>query len=234
MQIAVLQHVAFESAGMCEDWAALRHHTLTIYPLYENVPLPELSVFDMLLVMGGPMGVYDHEQYTWMAAELALIQQAIAAGKYVVGICLGSQLIAHALGAKVYPHYVKEIGWFPVTLLPAAATLLPEHNVLMTFHWHGDTFDLPEGAQLLMSSEACPNQAFLYQHKILGLQFHLEVAEDNIRAMIEHCGHEIVPAPTIQTAAAMLAGAGYAARNKETLFLLMDRLTQYEKLAAQG
>jgi len=178
--IAVIMHVPFEGLGCIEQWITKNNHSVTYIRLYEKHELPDMNAIDWLIVMGGPMGVYDEAIYPWLSEEKTFIKQAIEAGKTVLGICLGSQLIAEVLGAKVYPNKQKEIGWFDVALSERAKTdslFAGFEDKFPVFHWHGDTFDLPEGSKHLISSEVCKNQAFLYNDKVLGLQFHFEVTE---------------------------------------------------------
>jgi GMP synthase-like glutamine amidotransferase len=149
MRIHCLQHVPFEGPARIGDWAERRGHSLAVSHLYAGDPLPAIDRFDRLVVMGGPMGVADEAEYSWLAHEKARIEEAIAAGKSVVGICLGAQLIAEVLGARVHRNPVKEIGWFPIELTEAGRAdpicdgLTGQAEV---FHWHGDTFTLPSGA----------------------------------------------------------------------------------------
>jgi GMP synthase-like glutamine amidotransferase len=153
------------------------------------------------------MGANDDAIYSWLPAEKALIQRAITSGKVVLGICLGAQLIANVLGAKVYKNAHREIGWFDIHRSVDACTnpfgeLLPPQ--LEVFHWHGDTFDLPARAIRLASSTACVNQAFAVENKVLGLQFHLELTRDSAAALIDHCADELTPGPYIQDGEKML------------------------------
>jgi GMP synthase-like glutamine amidotransferase len=206
MNVCWLQHVPFEGNGYIAEWLQDRAHAWDVIRLYDDEPLPELSKVDMLIIMGGPMSIYDDDQYPYLPREKAFIRAALAAGKMVIGICLGAQLIADALGAKVYPNPVKEIGWWPVQFTAEARAHPLFHAFppeLPVFHWHGDTFDLPAGAMLVASSAACRNQAFLYGDRVIGLQFHLEIRDRGVRDLIEHCGHEIVDAPYIQPAEQM-------------------------------
>ncbi|HEY5653333.1 MAG TPA: type 1 glutamine amidotransferase, partial [Pontiella sp.] len=143
--------------------------------------------------------------YPWLKAEKELIIQAVHAGKTILGVCLGAQLIADALGAKVYSGPHKEIGWFPIQCFNS--DLIWPENQLTVFHWHGDTFDLPKGAKRIASSAACKNQAFIVKDRILGLQFHMETTLEGIETLIENCGHELVEAPFIQTPKEMRSGA---------------------------
>lgn len=209
MRIHYLQHVAFEGLGTIESWAEEHGHALTPTHLYAGETLPRLADFDWLLVLGGPMGVGDEAVYPWLGPEKKLVGEAIAAGKVVLGICLGAQIIAEVLGAKVYANRHKEIGWFPLTRVgqtPAAAFLPPELEV---FHWHGDTFDLPPGAEQLARSAGCEQQGFCYKERVVGLQFHLETTPRSAATLIDHCGEELAAAtgPYIQTPAAMSAQA---------------------------
>ncbi|MGX5817552.1 type 1 glutamine amidotransferase [Chitinophaga lutea] len=219
MHIHYFQHVAFEGLACIEDWARQKGHSLSVTRWYEQpaTQLPEDA--QMLIVMGGPMGVYEDEQYPWLAREKALIREAVAKDMPVLGICLGSQLIASALGAKVYPNATKEIGWFPVRLFDDTA---PDPTTV--FHWHGDTFDLPEGAVHLAESAVCKNQAYRVGEKVIGLQFHFEVTRAAMETMIEHCGHELQAAPYIQTANEMRMRAHLAAGTNKHMFRLLDRL----------
>ena len=228
MRIHALQHVDFEGLGHIGHWIASRGHVLALTRLYAGDPLPRLAEFDRLVIMGGPMNIYEDDKYPWLAAERALVGAAIAAGKSAVGICLGAQLLADALGSKVVAGKNKEIGWWPIRLTEAGERSgfladLPESATV--FHWHGDTFALPEGAIHLAESEGCPSQAFLYDHRILGLQFHLESTPETVAAIVAHCGDELVAGRYIQTEAQIRAGGPvhFAAINR-LLETLLDRL----------
>lgn len=228
MRIHCLQHVPFEGPARIGDWAARRGHPLAISHLYAGDPLPDLDSFDRLVVMGGPMGVGDEAEHSWLSPEKARIEEAIAGGKSVVGICLGAQLIAEVLGASVHRNPVKEIGWFPIQLTEAGLAQ-PLCDGLPTtaevFHWHGDTFTLPLGAVQLARSAHCEQQAFLFDDRVLGLQFHLESTPDSVAAICTHCADELVPAATVQTAAEMHeADIDTYASIKQLLETLLDRL----------
>ena len=202
MNIHILQHVSFESPGMIIDWAESHNYPLTYTLLFEkNISWPAMNELDMLIIMGGPMGVNEENKFKWLKAEKDFIKRAIAAGKTILGICLGSQLLAEALGAKVYPNKEKEIGFFPVIKTAAGKQdelfmAVPESwNV---FHWHGDTFDLPEGASLLFTSIACHNQAFR-KGNCIGIQFHPEVDAPLIQSMVANERHELIKAGFVQS-----------------------------------
>lgn len=233
LRIHYLQHVPFEGLGCIADWVSAKGHSLTSTKYFENNQLPELSYFDWLIVMGGPMGVYDEEKYDWLSGEKEFIRLAIQAGKTVIGICLGAQLIASSLGANIYPNGEKEIGWFPIfpTEYELVDKLLSESaDPFPVFHWHGDTFDLPSGAFRLASSEACVNQAFIYNHKVVGLQFHFEVTEKSLRQMITFCGDELVNGRYIQSAEMMLNNIQFIGELNSRMFHLMDLLDMEKEI----
>jgi GMP synthase-like glutamine amidotransferase len=221
--------VPFEGPAAIAEWVNRRGHTLEISRLYGGDELPSPEHCDQILVMGGPMGVHDLADHPWLAEEKAFLREAIAAGKHIVGVCLGAQLLADVLGGRVYRGAHKEIGWFPIDLTDSAAKLPLFAGVarrLEVFHWHGDTFDLPSGALHLASSPACMNQAFLYDERILGLQFHVESTPQSVRQIIENCGEEIEPSPYVQSAEDMRSApsASYD-RINQVLWGLLDRLS---------
>jgi len=228
MHIHVLQHVPFEGPARIAHWAQTRGHALTVSHLYAGDPLPELGAFDRLVILGGPMSVGDEAEHSWLRPEKARIGDAIAAGRSVVGICLGAQLIAEVLGARVHRNAHKEIGWFPIELTGAGRVHplwqgLPAEQTV--FHWHGDTFELPPGALHLASSSACAQQAFLFQERVIGLQFHLESAPETVDAICTHCADEIIPDTYVQTAEQMrAAGPDHYATINHSLETLLDRL----------
>lgn len=202
MRIHYLQHVPFEGPAYIGEWAGRNGHELSGTALYNGGTPPDPAGFDCLVVMGGPMGVDDISQYAWLAPEKRFIEAAIHAGKQVLGICLGAQLIAQVLGARVFRNKEKEIGWYPVTVTATAGQakmggIFPE--TFQAFHWHGDTFDLPAGAVHLARSEACRHQAFSCGENILALQFHLESTRESIDLLIENCGDEMVAGKYIQS-----------------------------------
>jgi GMP synthase (glutamine-hydrolysing) len=173
-----LRHVPFEDLGLLAPLLAQRGHALS----YVDVPVGgvervDARAPDLLVVLGGPIGVYENDDYPFIDAEVALIEERLAAAKPVLGICLGSQLLAKALGSRVYPSGVKEIGWAPVELTTEGrASCLRRLGDTPVLHWHGDTFDLPAGATRLASTRVCANQAFSYGASALALQFHAETA----------------------------------------------------------
>ncbi|WP_372795856.1 type 1 glutamine amidotransferase [Pontiella sp.] len=205
MKLHWLQHVPFESLGYIEDWAEDQGFSISCTRLYdEEDEFPDVDDFDWLVIMGGPMGIFDYNDYPWLTDEKEFIETALDEEKTVIGICLGAQLMADVLGAKVFPGPQKEIGWFPVTRSPEAPDLIPES--LTVFHWHGDTFEIPDGAVPLAVSEAGINQGFVFENHAVALQFHMEITGDGIEDLIQECGDELDEAPYIQTAAEIKAG----------------------------
>ncbi len=201
MRIHFIQHVAFESPGFLLEWAEQHAHTISFSRMYEQVNFPAVQDVDLLIIMGGPMGVYEENKYHWLKPEKEFIRKVIDNGKKVLGICLGAQLLAEVLGSKVYPNVEKEIGWWPVqTIRHEKADLLtgdlPE--IFTAFHWHGDTFDLPKGAVHLFRTDICHNQGFIFNEQVAGLQFHLEATAPLIDQMLHHGRSELVIARYIE------------------------------------
>jgi len=227
LRLHYLQHVPFEDLGYIQEWALQNGHTVTSTKFYESFTLPEITEIDGLIIMGGPMGVQDEDKYDWLIPEKQFIKEVIQAQKPVLGICLGSQLIAEVLGATVFPNQEKEIGWFPISLTeiaqknPFASILEASFDV---FHWHGDTFDLPKNAIHLMRSEGCENQAFLYQNRVLGLQFHLEVTAESVQKMVHHGKHELIPTKYIQTENTILETSQFLTANNQKMAQILNVL----------
>jgi len=229
LRIHVFQHIFFEGAANIEAWCVEKGHVISSTKFYEDPALPELSDMDWLIIMGGPMSVYEEEKFSWLAAEKQFIKKAIQAGKTIIGICLGAQLLAEILGAKVYQNAYKEIGWFPVALTSEGQQnklFSNFENQATVFHWHGDTFDLPREAVHLAQSKACKNQAFLYNKKILGLQFHLEMNEQSLKEMLENGASELVSAKYIQTKNEISQRQNLFATNRKMLFAILDNMAE--------
>lgn len=178
MRFHYLQHAEGEDIGNMRDWFEEHKWIISSTKLHNGESLPPGDSFDWLGIMGGPMSAYDDAIYSWLAEEKRFIRAAIESGKVVIGICLGSQLLADVLGARVYRAPQQEIGWFEIHKrkdLPLhSAPWLPESRRFLC--WHGDTFDLPNGAVSLASSLCTPNQGFLWGANVVALQFHLEAA----------------------------------------------------------
>lgn len=204
MKIHYLQHVPFEGLASIETWALAHGHSLSSTRFFAGESLPQVQDFDWLIIMGGPMNIDEEEKYFWLTGEKRFIEQAIQQDKIVLGICLGAQLIADVLGAKVTQNAFKEIGWFPVELTAKSAAFHALPQQFKALHWHGDTFDLPRGAVHLARSKGCENQAFVYEKKVLSLQFHLEATPASTRQIIANCGGELVQGKYIQTPEEMM------------------------------
>lgn len=219
-----IRHESFEKEGEIALWAAQRGHSLTHTDLWNGEALPPLESFDWLIVMGGPMGVYDEDKYPWLAQEKAFLRQAADAGKLILGVCLGAQLLSVVLGGTVTRNAHREIGWFPVSATPQAAQSRVFHSLpaaYEAFHWHGDTFSIPPGALWTAQSEACAHQAFeANQGRIVGLQFHLETNAASMAELSTHCADEIIVDRYVQPASEMIARPERLA----TLRTLLDRI----------
>jgi GMP synthase (glutamine-hydrolysing) len=184
-----IRHVAFEDLGVMTTLLPERGFEIRcIEAGVQPFPVEEMQNCDLLVVLGGPIGVYEVEAYPWLIDETAAIGERLRATKPTLGICLGAQLMAASLGARVGPGPTKEIGYGPLRLTPTGLnSVLAPFADQPVLHWHGDNFDLPRGSVRLGFTEACPNQAFAIGSFALGLQFHLEVEPDAIeRWLIGH------------------------------------------------
>lgn len=227
MNIHYFQHVPFETLGYIGDWAASRRHVVSRTRFFADDPLPDIDNVDLLIVLGGPMNIYEEPKYPWLAKEKRWIKAAYDRGTPILGICLGAQLLADCLGGSVRRGDEKEIGWFPIDFAAdrkGPFAVFPDR--LDVFHWHGDMFEPPAGAQLLASSAACANQAFAFGGRAAGFQFHIEMADDNIRRVIENGGDELSEGRYIQDKEAMLDQEEKSEKNRGFLFVFLDRFTQ--------
>ena len=227
MRVHWLQHVPFEGLGSIAAWLEARQARVTVTRLFADPALPDPVDLDWLIVMGGPMSVNDETLHPWLRDEKRFIAEAISRGVTVLGICLGAQLIAGCLGARVYRNPQPEIGWFPVErTVPkwpgGAANWLP--HACTVFHWHGETFDLPPGTQQIARSEACENQGFALGTRIIGLQFHLETTPGSARTMLEAGRGELVPARWIQPEKDILAESGRFEAANSVMSALLEKL----------
>ncbi|MFQ5872186.1 MAG: type 1 glutamine amidotransferase [Dehalococcoidia bacterium] len=193
MTLLVLQHVECEGPGYIEDFAAERGLEIEIVRLFDGEPIPDPGDFQAMIVMGGPMNVYEEEKYPCLVSENAAIQRAIRGDVPYLGICLGSQLLAKALGAPARRNPVKEIGFADISLTPEGRhdpLFQGFPHVVRVFHWHGDTWDVPPGGIVLASSVACPHQAFRYG-SAYGIQFHVETRPEMVRIWIKEYESEL-------------------------------------------
>lgn len=225
MRVHWLQHADFEDLGCIAPWLAARGAEVTLTRLYAGETLPPVASFDWLIVMGGPMNVDEDDAHPWLRAEKDFILDAVHAKKKMLGICLGAQLIAAALGAPVLRNAHVEIGWHPVTMNPAAKRSklfagFPDR--FLPFHWHGDTFEIPPDATPLASSEACANQAYERDGRIAAIQFHLEVTAANARIWFEH--EQPAPSRYVQAPQDILSDIARFADNNRLMLQLLDNL----------
>ena len=220
LRLHVFQHVPHEGLGALAAFFDGIGAEIAFTRLYAGELPPDESDYDFLVVLGGPMNVYEEGEYPWLAPEKAAIGEALTAGKAVLGLCLGAQLMSVALGGKVTRNAHREIGWWPVEKLPglhtyALASCFPDR--FETFHWHGDTFSIPEGATALFRSEGCAHQGFAWGERAVGLQFHPEITADAVAAWIQASdaegGGDLEPGPYVQSAEAMQAGGDFAGNN---------------------
>lgn len=194
-----LSHESFEKEAEIAAWAQERGHSLGHTDLWNGETPPDPSTFDFLVVMGGPMGIYDEDKHPWLALEKRFLKASIDAGKLVIGVCLGAQLLCDVLGGQVTKNAHREIGWHKVQAGPDAAksrvfaSLPKEYEA---FHWHGDTFSIPPGALWTAKSEACAHQAFTAcNDRVVGLQFHLETNAASMAELSVNCADEITVDP---------------------------------------
>jgi GMP synthase-like glutamine amidotransferase len=227
MKIQCLQHAAFEGPGNLESWAKNKGHKFSKTILYYEEDLPKMSDFDLVFILGGPMSVNETKEYPWLNAEKAFVKEAIKNDKAVVGICLGAQLIAEALGSKVTKAGHKEIGWHPVTLTPDAkgSPVFGSFPQKFTaFHWHGETFKTPSTAIKLAKSAACEDQAFEFNKKVLGLQFHLEFTDDGINRIIKNCREDMDGGKFVMKEADMKSRNEYLAETRGLMDSMLDNM----------
>ncbi|MCB2220856.1 MAG: type 1 glutamine amidotransferase [Bacteroidetes bacterium] len=225
MKFTIFQHVPYESPGYILDWIKEYGHSFEEVNFYDHPGIPDIRETENLIVMGGPMNIYDDEEYSWLPDERDFIKQSVQEGTKVLGICLGSQFIADAMNAQVFKNEHEEVGWFDVDIneknLPKKYKgIFPKH--FKTFHWHGDTFSLPKGINCFISSEATSNQAFISEN-VAAFQFHMEMNPDGVVALIEQnetlFGEDL---PFVQKPGQMLHMNKYHASNRKILFQFLD------------
>ncbi|MFH1119409.1 MAG: type 1 glutamine amidotransferase [Bacteroidota bacterium] len=226
MQILIFKHIHHEPAGHAEQWAAERGYPFTYHYWNEDHVLTTMPDFDLLIIMGGMMGAYEEHEYPWLITEKRLIREAIEGGKKVIGICLGAQLIASALGAKVYKNVHAEIGFHHIVPVGIQPGILPgiQEN-LQVFQWHGDTFDLPAGACLIATSENIKNQAFTYGANTYAIQFHPKMNENIVEGLLESAWDREPSSPWKQSRESIRSMLGFTLQGRALLFNLLDAIT---------
>ena len=220
MRLHYIQHNPFEDLANISLWAEDSGHEVSGTKMYAGERLPAKADFDLLLILGGEMNIYEEDSYPWLAEEKQFIRKAMDEEKTILGICLGAQLISDILGGKVRKNRYREIGWHEVKLNRAAHSSYAFKSFpdsFMAFQWHGDTFDLPGGANALASTAACDNQAFEIGHNV-GLQFHLESSWQSIRKLIDNCRDELTPGRFVEQPEDML----FAEKNLNELYTHLE------------
>lgn len=226
-RVHILQHAPFEGPGCILPWLQQRGHQIRFTRLYAGESLPDASELDWLIVLGGPMGIYDYCEHPWLYTEKDLIRQAIDGDRVVLGICLGAQLIADVLRAPV-SRGGPEIGWFPLAMTVEAMDS-PFGRVLAeareAFHWHKDAFGIPEGAVHLARSVGCDHQAFSFGERVLALQCHLELNAPGAATLCRESGEKLnVSNPWVQSPEEILRReARFTAANR-VMYKLLARL----------
>lgn len=222
MEIAILQHVDFEGPAEIERWCLQNGNEYRVYRLFLGEALPKAEETDFLVILGGPMSVLD--DLPWLKEERQLIRTFISQAKPVFGVCLGGQQIAKALGADIFQGEYREAGWLPIrTMKSEILGELPEE--LVVFHWHGEQFGLPEGAERLFASDVCPNQGFVYKGNVIGLQFHFESTQESVESILQNDVAFLDGTAYTQTAAE-IRNYPIPASNRQLLYRLLDRLNR--------
>ncbi|UQS84882.1 type 1 glutamine amidotransferase [Apilactobacillus apisilvae] len=217
MRINVLQHTPNEGPGAIRAWAEDHDHDMYIYhPAFFN-KLPTIDETDMLVILGGPMSAND--DIDWVKKERQLIHQAIAKNIPIYGACFGSQQIAKALGYRISASPVKEVGWAPVYTQTDVIAGLPKK--MTALHWHGEMFEVPNQSQLLFSSDLMKNQGFVMNHRIIGLQFHFEPMQTDLREIVINDGDYACDNALNQTAGDII-NHPVPKENKKIMYQLLD------------
>jgi GMP synthase-like glutamine amidotransferase len=224
LRILSLEHARGDGPGKILSWVTRRGHALQRVLLHEGHVFPPQKAFDFLIVLGGPMSIYQHTQYPWLAPEKEFIRTAAEARKPILGICLGAQLLADVLGGVVVRNPEREVGWWPVTFIERGGPFAAFPETLTPCHWHNDTFTLPPDAMHVASSAACQNQAFRIGDRLVGLQFHLEIGRIEANELAHANPDDLKPAPFVQSAAQLLNPPPETADLEPALDSLLDAL----------
>lgn len=226
MIIYCLHHIEFETFGNLKEWALFNDHVLeTVNPSMCNSFLSP-DDFDILVIMGGTMSVYEENKYPWLRKEKAFVRKVLEAGKPILGICFGGQMLAEILGAVVCSNMYKEMGWHNVRKTAECESVfidLPRE--FPVFQWHGDTFGIPEDAVKLFESEACENQGFIYNNNVIGLQFHPEANDMWIRELINHRKSDLTEGKYVCREETMLHRSMELKMSRNIFFYLLNTLS---------
>lgn len=229
MHLHYFQHNHFENLGFIGDWAKSNNFSTSVTRFDLKLELSSVQDFDWLVIMGGAMGVHDSDQYPWIHEEIEFIKKAIHSGKIVIGICLGSQMIASALGARVYKNSEPEIGFWPITFSQESQ----KDNVFQHFpgemnvmHFHFDTFELPKGAIAMAKSSITPVQAFRFRNNVFAFQFHPELTESNLPVFVSELVPDIIPGTLVQNPHEILEKINYCSINNKIFSKVLDEILQ--------
>jgi len=226
VRVHILQHVPFEGIGGMGSWLDSRDAVLGYTRFYESAKLPDVRGLDLVIIMGGPMNVLDERAHPWLMAEKMFVREAIDRGVAVLGVCLGAQIIADVMNARIFPNEFKEVGRLPIEAIKGSEDKFVFPERMMAFHWHGDTFDLPDGALHLARSEGCENQAFQLGKNVIGFQFYLETTMETTELMIENCPDDFANGRYVQSVDAMRKATAVNANLANRLvFAILDYLT---------
>ena len=199
MKVLIVKHAPFEREGNMVAWLQRKQAEIEYLNLYESTVFPDLKAFDLMVLLGGPMSVNDEQLYPWLVPEKQFIKDALSLDMPILGLCLGGQLIANALGAAVTLSKETEIGWHTVSNRTLNKKLFQFPEQMPIFNWHGETFALPNGAEPLLKSQACENQGFQYGEKVIGLQCHPEVTPEIIQDWIDEIGDQMTQGEFVHT-----------------------------------
>lgn len=230
MRVRVIQHVDFEGPGLIAEWAAERGHRLAA-TLAPTEKFPSCNDAELICVMGGPMDADDEAASPWLHAEKRYLAECIAAGHVVLGICLGAQIVAEVLGGRVKRGQHKEIGWYPVSKTAegrAARLFSAWPDSFVVGQWHGDTFDPPADLKPLLSSEAFTDQAFVFDGRVVGVQFHLEWTSETLGSLLAACQGDFTDGGTWVTSASQMQAEAptHEGNSRELLYALLDELAE--------
>jgi len=225
MKIHCLVHLEFETLGNIKEWACNNDHSVSVTMPHVNSIYPHPDEFDLLVIMGGLMSVYQEDEYPWLKNEKKFVKDVIDSGKAVYGICFGAQMLSEVLGGQVSQSEFHEIGWHRIRSLDVFhedVTLFDAPSELTVFQWHGDTFTLPEGARRLFESEACSEQGFIYSDNVLAIQFHPETDVSCVDSLITECGSDLANEKYIQSEQEIRGKDDLLSLSSDLMFTILD------------
>jgi len=228
MRVSIIQHAPFEGLGRIAEWLEWRGLGARVHALYDGAPLPRVEDFDLLILLGGPMSSDEEEHYHWLADEKRLVAEALGCDKRLLGIELGGQLIAQALGAKVRQLDSRQVGWWPLEQYPQAkrsplGRMLPQH--LVALHWHERVFELPDGAIPLYGSAVCDCLGFIWQERAIALQCHFESTAQSVESLLAACGDGLAASGWLQDANVIRQGEGLCNVLRTSVYRILDYLS---------